>query len=120
MTEPNTLALEGTSHHQEQTQSNMFLIIPGGRLTPSQTNTALLLEEIKKLSSTADLSQFEKHSRPPSGSKKIIALPQNDIQLEIDANHPKAYLYVLLPFAVVVDIVGFPFEYYYLLSHWKC
>ncbi len=98
--------------------SHQFVIVAPEvlKIAQLQTNQSLSLEDIKKLSLNVE-SGIKSRSRLPSGYERIAILPKNDVNLGVKQHHPHTFLVILVPAAIVVDIVGFPVEYCYMMTH---
>jgi hypothetical protein len=97
--------------------SHAFLVLPPEFLvTPHfETNNAISLEEIKKIQINSN-SELSTKNKLPLSYKKIAELPANDINFEIEEHHPYGGLMFILPITFAVDVVGFPFEYWLVMS----
>ena len=117
---PNGFALEGTRNGKSG-KSHAFFIIPDHILADAklQTNENLSMEDIQKLYGTRFEPQRTSRNVPPH-YERVAVLPKNDISIGIEEHYGAGgWLVILLPGAFVVDVVTFPFQAIYVVSHNK-
>jgi hypothetical protein len=106
---PRSLMLEGTRYNHDQTQVHAYVIIPEQVLL-YYTNGDFTLQNVKDLQEHIGTT-YLKHSRHlRSGYVKVADFPKNDVQIEMVAHHPNAYLLIFLPMTFIIDVVAFPVE----------